>query len=111
MAHYTLSNYYKTQLLLIIVELQCVVDFDVHQSNGTEAGFIFNDQLFFGSTLQRGGYPYGCGNDPSPRIGNAAKDPLHRRIINRQIPGDQPSRDAFHRAWLLNCDLLIRRWF
>lgn len=61
-----------------------VLDFDVHHGNGTEEGFTHDETLFYGSTHQKDAYP-GTGIDPSPHVGENAKKPLDRRIVNRYL--------------------------
>jgi acetoin utilization deacetylase AcuC-like enzyme len=51
---------------------------------GTEEGFIPYDNLFYGSTHEKDNFP-GTGKDPSPYVGDKAKHPLHRRIVNRYL--------------------------
>jgi acetoin utilization deacetylase AcuC-like enzyme len=85
-----------------------VLDFDIHHGNGTENGFRTSETLFYGSTHQRNGYP-GTGNDPSPYVGDKAKDPLHRRIVNRYTNvGKNNSSPNFRVKWAEILSEMIR---
>jgi len=75
-----------------------VIDFDVHHGNGTEEGFVPDDTLFYGSTHEKDNFP-GTGKDPSPYVGDQAKTPLHRRIVNRTLPAGPASVKQFHVKW------------
>jgi acetoin utilization deacetylase AcuC-like enzyme len=76
-----------------------VLDFDVHHGNGTEEAFIDDEDLFYGSTHQKGSYP-GTGKDPSPYVGAMAKYEFQRRIVNRLIRTGPTNRDDFRKGWL-----------
>ena len=56
----------------------------IHVGNGTEEGFIPDERCFYGSTHEIDNFP-GTGLDPTPYIGSKAKQPLHRRIVNRYL--------------------------
>lgn len=75
-----------------------VLDFDVHHGNGTEEGFKSDDTLFYGSTHERNNYP-GTGDDPSPFVGELAKNPIDRRIVNRMLDSGPKSREQFRVKW------------
>ena len=66
---------------------------------GTEAGFLSNEDLFYGSTHQTGAYP-ATGPDPTPFIGEKALSPLYRRIVNRHLRPGPMSRLDFREKWL-----------
>lgn len=65
---------------------------------GTEEGFVPFEDLFYGSTHEFGAYP-GTGKDPSPYVGENAKNPLHRRIVNRYLRNPLSSRKDFILKW------------
>lgn len=88
------------------VERVAVVDFDVHHGNGTEEGFSPFDSLFFGSTHEMDNYP-GSGDDPTPHIGENAKYPLDRRIVNRKLSKGPLSRTDFTKKWTEIMDEMI----
>ncbi|KAJ1404828.1 hypothetical protein B484DRAFT_404639 [Ochromonadaceae sp. CCMP2298] len=75
-----------------------VLDWDVHHGNGTEEGFTPHDSLFYGSTHGRDHFP-GSGKDPSPFVGEKAKKPIHRRIVNRELTPGKKSRPEFYSKW------------
>ena len=81
------------------VDRVAVLDFDVHHGNGTEEGFVPFENLFYASTHEKDNFP-GTGIDPSPYVGDKARDPLHRRIVNRTLPGGPKSRGEFRIKWL-----------
>lgn len=68
-----------------------VMDFDVHHGNGTEEGFEGDESLFYGSTHEKDNYP-GTGIDPSPYVGESAKNEIDRRIVNRYLIGGDGDR-------------------
>ena len=65
---------------------------------GTEEGFKEDSSLFYGSTHGKDHYP-GTGRDPSPFTGERARDPLHRRIVNRTLTPGPASRPEFRVKW------------
>jgi len=80
------------------VERVAVLDFDVHHGNGTEEGFKHFDTLFYGSTHEKDNFP-GTGIDPTPFIGERAKRPIDRRIVDRTIAAGPTSRAQFKVKW------------
>jgi acetoin utilization deacetylase AcuC-like enzyme len=76
------------------------------EGNGTEEGFVGDDTLFYGSTHEKDNYP-GTGIDFSPNVGENAKNPLFRRIVNRYLhaerqtinPNISPNRKEFKVKW------------
>jgi acetoin utilization deacetylase AcuC-like enzyme len=74
---------------------------------GTEEGFLTNECVFYGSTHERDAYP-GTGIDPSPYVGERARDLVHRRIVNRKISPGPQSREDFHSRWREILDEMIR---
>lgn len=66
---------------------------------GTEEGFKDDEDLFYGSTHQRYCYP-GSGPDPTPFIGDQAKSPLQRRIVDRMLTPGESSRKEFYVKWI-----------
>ena len=67
-------------------------------NSGTEEGFKNDETLFYGSTHEKDNYP-GTGKDPSPYTGERAKNPIFRRIVNRQIKRGENSAADFRIAW------------
>ena len=65
---------------------------------GTEDGFCDDLTLFYGSTHEKDNYP-GSGHDPSPLVGNKAKSPRDRRIVNRTLDPGPKSRKQFKEKW------------
>jgi acetoin utilization deacetylase AcuC-like enzyme len=55
--------------------------------------------LFYGSTHEKDNYP-GTGRDPSPFVGDKAKSPRDRRIVNRTLEPGPKSRSQFKEKWL-----------
>ena len=86
-----------------------VIDFDVHHGNGVEAGFKNDPTLFYGSTHEKDNFP-GTGPDQYPNIGDKAKDPKHRRIVNRYLDGGDSkiSRRQFFPRWQFVVDEMER---
>ena len=80
------------------VKKVAVLDFDVHHGNGTEEGFTPDQSLFYGSTHGRDHFP-GTGCDPSPYVAEKSRDPLHRRIVNRELTPLKASREEFRIKW------------
>ena len=74
-----------------------VLDFDVHHGNGTEENFAFDETCFYGSTHEKDNFP---GTGPEPHlVGSAAVNPVHRRIVNRQLNRGPRSRREFREKW------------
>lgn len=73
---------------------------------GTEEGFVHDENLFYGSTHEKDNYP-GTGVDPSPFVGENAKNPLHRRIVNRTVVGGPTSIQEFHIKWQQVLDEMV----
>ena len=67
-------------------------------SAGTENVFKDDVTLFYGSTHEKDNYP-GTGRDPSPFVGDKAKSPLDRRIVNRTLAPGPKSRSQFREKW------------
>lgn len=65
---------------------------------GTEDGFSDDLTLFYGSTHEKDNYP-GTGPDPSPFVGDKAKSPRARRIVNRTLESGEKSRKQFREKW------------
>ena len=65
---------------------------------GTEDGFSDDLTLFYGSTHEKDNYP-GTGPDPSPFVGDKAKSPRARRIVNRTLEPGEKSRRQFREKW------------
>ena len=86
--------------------LKFFVDFDVHHGNGTEEGFKNFETLFYGSTHEKDNFP-GTGIDPSPFIGERARRPIDRRIVDRTIKAGPSSRAFFHKKWREVVDEMI----
>jgi len=84
-----------------------VIDFDVHHGNGTEEGFHEDENLFYGSTHQVNHYP-GTGPDPTPYIGELARNAKDRRIVNRCLRPGEVSRSDFHEKWRQVVDEMVR---
>ena len=80
------------------VEKVAVLDFDVHHGNGTEEGFKNFETLFYGSTHEKDNFP-GTGIDPTPFVGERAKRPIDRRIVDRTIVAGPSSRAQFKVKW------------
>lgn len=71
-----------------------ILDFDVHHGNGSEEGVLDDDSIFFGSTHEKNNYP-GTGVDFSPHVGEKARNPIDRRIVNRWLQSGSSSRFEF----------------
>jgi len=71
-----------------------VLDFDVHHGNGTEAGCVGNEALFYGSVHEEGGYPR---TGPEPPV--TSEEPMDQRTVNRYLPSGERSREVFVERW------------
>lgn len=65
---------------------------------GVEDGFTPDPTLFYGSTHEKDNFPM-TGDDPTPYIGARARNPVHRRIVNRTLPRGPVSVSAFRTKW------------
>ena len=65
---------------------------------GTEEGFTKDPTLFYGSTHEEDNFP-GTGDDHSPYVGENARDPLHRRIVDRTLTRGPLSVAEFRVKW------------
>ena len=66
---------------------------------GTEDGFLEDPNLFYGSTQEKDNYP-GTARDPSPFVGERARRPSDRRIVNRNLDSGPKSRPQFRQKWM-----------
>lgn len=62
--------------------------------------------MFYGSTHEKDNYP-GTGTDPTPYVGENARNPLNRRIVNRTIIGGPTSVQEFHIKWQQVVDEMV----
>ena len=94
-------------IVVFILCLSCVVAFcwcHVHRllsclpCHVQEKGFLQDETCFYGSTHEKDNYP-GTGVDPSPLIGEQARTPKDRRIVNRTLRKGPKSRDDFVLKW------------
>ena len=81
-----------------------VLDFDVHHGNGTEDGFINDENMFYGSTHEKDNYP-GTGEEPS--ASEKDSNQLYQRIVNRTLPPGPASQSVFKRKWKEIIDKMI----
>ncbi len=81
-----------------------VLDFDVHHGNGTEDGFVHDENMFYGSTHEKDNYP-GTGEEPS--VSERESNPLYQRIVNRALPPGPASRSVFKKKWREIIDKMI----
>ena len=67
-------------------------------STGVEDGFTPDPTLFYGSTHEKDNFPM-TGVDPTPWIGDRARHPVNRRIVNRTLPRGPISVPVFREKW------------
>ena len=67
-------------------------------STGVEDGFTPDPTLFYGSTHEKDNFPM-TGVDPTPWIGDKARHPVHRRIVNRTLRRGPISVTLFRIKW------------